>query len=79
MLYPVLNVHLLVKRFLKTGETVTASCKAFRVHFLLRRNDVVPDRIKIELSNLVYKKTPKKQPESRKKWKQINFSRFCVF
>ena len=31
--------------FLKTGESVIAAQRAFRVHFRLRRNDPVPDRI----------------------------------
>ena len=30
--------------FFKTGESVTATLGAFRAHFMLRRNDAVPDR-----------------------------------
>ena len=30
--------------FCKTGESLIATLKAFRAHFMLRRNDVIPDR-----------------------------------
>ena len=34
-----------VETFLKTGKSVIAEQRAFRAHFMLRRNDAVPERI----------------------------------
>ena len=38
------TVRLLLKRFLKTGESMIAIHRAFRAHFKLHRNDAVLDR-----------------------------------
>ena len=38
-----------IERFCKTGESVTSTLKAFRTHFILRRNYAVPDRKSILL------------------------------
>ena len=45
---PVHIVHLLSKHFFKT-ESVTATWRAFRNHFMLCQNDAVPDRKSIRL------------------------------
>ena len=34
-----------IEMFLKTGESVIATQRAFLAHFILRRNDAAPDRI----------------------------------
>lgn len=38
-----------VETFLKNGESVTATQRAFRAHYMLGRNDAVPDRKSILL------------------------------